>query len=1101
MSASHSSPLFRVTSPSAPGRWVARHRTGTLLLALATGSAACGGGGDGGTAPPPVAVASVSVALASASVTVGQSTSATATARDAQGNTIGGKTASWSSSDAGVATVSASGQVSGVAVGTADIVATIDGKTGQATVTVTPVPVASVTVTLNAPSISVGQTTQAAAVTRDAQGNPLAGRTITWSSSNIAVATVSASGLVTGVTAGTANIVATSEGQSGQAALTVLPGVSVSSFTLRAPGGGALDTSNVAGTFELAADVDLPTGFRGVREIKVGSVVVARDSVFGAASVSARVAPFSRTIETTSAVRTITADELRSTPTFPNGRHLVDFTISGQLPNGTAVTRTVQAPIHTRNANTYRLFVEPARRVTLADGRMVETGTLTGRVDIVSFDLAQVNEIEIVRAPAQAVYGANAITGAVSVTTLRGNDVYRPFALEASNYESLGSGTRFLLERFVSGGQTYFPRQAPVSLAGNTPSVDGSGWATPAAAAAGISLSAGLRYQPSAPFPTGVLSGSYQEWSSGARFIDNLAPRATVGFLAATDRSYTVGQRAFDATGNLSPSLNFLGSTTTLSDFLHLDKLQPDLSGLPGASSFAWYAGTSLTGLFQPGNAIASLDALGATPTRSFYLGARAADGAGNVGEWVVATSAGNPYTTGNVVAPGNQLGIAPALWGKLTSAGSYTETGIGSARVYNAAGLAGTTFALQVTGGQYLNNAVFGTLHDYFDRTSCFRGFDGCTSPQVLGGSVNSGTGTLTYSDPITSMIADRVAKVGGNGDGVYAGQFWAGDLGGNTTYYNSMRMGWWGGLVDRSIPTVDGSITVTSIDDARFQVSATDPLGVESFGFAARFDFNNTLFPGGKLYSWIDWVPKGGDLGTGFTPNVQETLQGPAITHGVFFNNTTGAISGSPFPVIGGTVQSRDWAHNLSALKHISYTHTFGLPTFPTGITYKYSLGGTTVCRDESCPAGQSQDLPMYMDVRSPTSTPPITKASFQLIPSAGGAVYHAGTDDTPVTTPVSGGFNHRYEVLFNAPRACIAPGTYLGKVMILNLVAHFAAFTDTFLSFTATGTNSRCHKARRSVRFQYPPPGAAALHDAPGATTGRQPQSTVPRARRAP
>lgn len=1101
MSTSRPSPSPSVTSMPAGGPLgLRRSAAGLLLIAIAAGIAACGGGGDGGTAPPPVTVASVSVSLASATVIAGQSTTASATARDAQGNTIGGKTAAWSTSNTGIATVSASGQVSGVAVGTAEIIATIDGKTGQATVTVTPVPVAAVAVTLNAASITVGQTTQAAAVTRDAQGNALAGRAVAWSSSNTSVATVSTNGLVTGVAAGTANIVATSEGQSGQAALTVSPGVSVSGFTLRAPGGGALDTSNVAGSFELSADVDLPTGFRGVREIKVGSVVVARDSVFGAASISARVAPFSRTIETTSATRVVTGDELRSTATYPNGRHLVDLTINGQLPNGTTITRTVQAPIHTRNANTYRLFVEPARRITLIDGRTVETGTLTGRVDIVSFDLAQVSEIEILRAPGQATYGANAIAGAISAITLRGNDVYKPFTLEASNYESPGAGTRYLLERLISGGQTYFPRQNAISLSGNTPSVDGSGWATPAAAAAGISLSAGVRYQPSAAFPTGVLSGTYQEWSSGVRLIDNLAPRANAGFLAATDRSYTIAQRALDATGKLSLSLNYVGANTSLADFLHLDKLQPDLSGLPGASDFTWYAGTSLTGLFQPGNVITSLGALNPSLTRTTYFGASGSDGAGNAGQWVVATSAGNPYTTGNVVAPGTQLGIAPALWGKLSTAGTYTETGIRSGRVYNAAGLAGANFGLQVTGGQYLNNAVFGTMHDYFNPATCFRGFDGCTAPQVLGGSVNTSTGTLTYNDPISSMIADRIARYGGNGDGVYAGQYWAGDLGGNTTYYNGMRMGWWGGLVDRSIPTVDGSITVNSIDDAAFQVSATDPLGVESFGFAARFDLNNSLFPGGKLYSWIDWVPKGGDLGTGFTPNVQETLQGPAITHGVFFNKTTGAISGSPFPVIGGTVQSRDWAHNLSALKHISYTNTFGLPTFPSGVTYKYSLGGTTVCRDESCPAGQSQDLPMYMDVRSPSSTPPITKASFQLLPSAGGAVYHAGTDATPVTTPVSGGYNHRYEVLFNAPRACIAPGSYLGKVMILNLVAHFAAFTDTFLAFTATGTNSRCHKARRPLGFQYPPPPPA-LQGAARATGSRQPQSTAPRARPAP
>src|SRR5213079_1687758 len=58
---------------------------------------------------------------------------------------------------------------------------------------------------------------------KDASGNALTGRTITWSSSDNSVATVSSSGLVSGVVAGSATITATSEGQSGTAAITVTP--------------------------------------------------------------------------------------------------------------------------------------------------------------------------------------------------------------------------------------------------------------------------------------------------------------------------------------------------------------------------------------------------------------------------------------------------------------------------------------------------------------------------------------------------------------------------------------------------------------------------------------------------------------------------------------------------------------------------------------------------------------------------------------------------------------------------------------------------------------------------------------------------------------
>jgi len=57
------------------------------------------------------------------------------------------------------------------------------------------------------------------------------GRSVTWSSDNPAVATVSETGLVTGVALGSANIKAVSEGQSGSAAVTVAPPLGYGSAT------------------------------------------------------------------------------------------------------------------------------------------------------------------------------------------------------------------------------------------------------------------------------------------------------------------------------------------------------------------------------------------------------------------------------------------------------------------------------------------------------------------------------------------------------------------------------------------------------------------------------------------------------------------------------------------------------------------------------------------------------------------------------------------------------------------------------------------------------------------------------------------------------
>jgi trimeric autotransporter adhesin len=95
--------------------------------------------------------------------------------------------------------------------------------------------VATVSVSPPSATILVTQTKAFVATTKDAGGNTLTGRLVTWSSSNTAVATVnSSSGIATGVAPGTVTITATSEGKSGGATLTVNP-VPVATVTITPP--------------------------------------------------------------------------------------------------------------------------------------------------------------------------------------------------------------------------------------------------------------------------------------------------------------------------------------------------------------------------------------------------------------------------------------------------------------------------------------------------------------------------------------------------------------------------------------------------------------------------------------------------------------------------------------------------------------------------------------------------------------------------------------------------------------------------------------------------------------------------------------------------
>ncbi len=121
-------------------------------------------------------VTTVAVSPAVASVAAGQTVQLTATPKDVSGNPLSGRVVTWASTSPGVATVSGSGVVSGVAAGAATVTAACEGQSGTAAITVTVVPVASVAVSPASASVTVGQTAQLAATPKDANGNPLTGR-------------------------------------------------------------------------------------------------------------------------------------------------------------------------------------------------------------------------------------------------------------------------------------------------------------------------------------------------------------------------------------------------------------------------------------------------------------------------------------------------------------------------------------------------------------------------------------------------------------------------------------------------------------------------------------------------------------------------------------------------------------------------------------------------------------------------------------------------------------------------------------------------------------------------------------------------------------
>ncbi len=210
-----------------------------LVVAIAPGSARITASAHGRAASVELAVvpqpvATISVSLPSASIIVGQTVTASATVKDASGAVLTGRLVTWTSTDQAVAKVSETGVITAVAPGTAMIVATSETVTGSIGITVVAIPVASVVVTAATGSIFIGDNLTVSASVRDASGNSLSGRSITWSSTNPSVATVSASGSARGLAAGMTTIIATSEGVSGSMTLAVSP-VPVARVVVSAP--------------------------------------------------------------------------------------------------------------------------------------------------------------------------------------------------------------------------------------------------------------------------------------------------------------------------------------------------------------------------------------------------------------------------------------------------------------------------------------------------------------------------------------------------------------------------------------------------------------------------------------------------------------------------------------------------------------------------------------------------------------------------------------------------------------------------------------------------------------------------------------------------
>ena len=199
-------------------------RIAIAILALLAWAAGCG---DGATEPPPQPPpdpprpTTVTVSPATSRLTaLGATVQLTATVLDQNGQTMAGAAVTWESSQAAVATVDAAGLVTAAGNGTATITARAGTASGTAAVTVMQAAGSVVVSPAEATLTVLGDTVRLAAEAFDANGIAVADAQFSWESSNVAVATVDTSGLVTAAGNGTATITASAGAASGTSEIT-----------------------------------------------------------------------------------------------------------------------------------------------------------------------------------------------------------------------------------------------------------------------------------------------------------------------------------------------------------------------------------------------------------------------------------------------------------------------------------------------------------------------------------------------------------------------------------------------------------------------------------------------------------------------------------------------------------------------------------------------------------------------------------------------------------------------------------------------------------------------------------------------------------------
>ena len=356
--------------------------------------------------------------------------------------------------------------LSALVLGACDDDETIAPPTQVVTVQVAPNPV---------PSVTVGQTTALLAIVGGTTN-----QAVTWQSLNTTVADVSAAGVVTCKTAGTATIVATSQADTNvRQAVAVqcvagtggpvegTPTISIARITT--PAGNDVNPGNVGGVINVVTNVDIPQGVEASAvRVTVNGTEVCRTSFAATGSADA-----AESVPVTVVCSFNTARlAANGAPLFPNGPYTIVAEVLG--PTGTAIASS-QRDVVFNNVNALQVTAT-ASGATAQDnaGLTWATGDLTVTVRPAIFTGTNNN---IARATI-SVYDDGDLIAQREVTTPAADGSFTttftkaPHATNGLNDVAEAEGViTVLVNTVTTGGNTgtSFGFTAPGAQAGNDP--------------------------------------------------------------------------------------------------------------------------------------------------------------------------------------------------------------------------------------------------------------------------------------------------------------------------------------------------------------------------------------------------------------------------------------------------------------------------------------------------------------------------------------------------------------------------------------------------------------------------------------------------------